>query len=213
MKKKSFILFALFVIGIPMITNAQSFGLQAGLNLSNFSMKDDIGKYETKSIPGYNIGLLFKIYNGTNISVEMGAKIATYGVKRTDIYYQYSTEYKIKSSNIEIPIYARKEFPLNNNINLMALAGGYVSYGLSGTFYEDGNGTNISWSEDAELGEVNLKRTDFGAIIGIGVIFNSIQLMANYQLGLKNLSFETDDDTKINNRVLGISLVYYFNKK
>lgn len=195
-------------MAIPGKNIAQNIGIQAGLNICNFAVEDEDGVFETKNITGYNFGFIFEIYKGSFLSLETGAKIAKYGMKQIDNYGfgQYSTEYKIVSSNIEIPFYAKKYFSLSDEIKFLGMAGCYAGYGLSGTLYEDGDGTKLTWKSEDE----GIKRFDFGAIIGIGLRYNSVQLMANYQLGLKNLSFVTDYDTKINNRVLGISLIYYF---
>lgn len=204
MKKILFITVLIFVIANAKNSNAQNIGIQGGVNLSNFSVSDNEGKFETQSIPGYNFGLVFEVFKGSFLSFETGAKIAKYGMKRVDKYYD--TEYKIISSNIEIPFYFKKYFAISDNINFLGLAGGYAGYGLSGMFYEDGEGTKLTWKSDDE----GVKRFDYGAIIGVGLRYGSVQLMANYQIGLKNLTFETDYGTKVNNRVLGITLVYYF---
>lgn len=46
--------------------------------------------------------------------------------------------------------------------------------------------------------------------MGVGVEINSIQIGITYGLGLANISTYVEYDSKINNRVLGISVGYFF---
>ena len=55
-----------------------------------------------------------------------------------------------------------------------------------------------------------LKRLDYGLTMGVGVEINSIQIGITYGLGLANISTYVEYDSKINNRVLGISVGYFF---
>jgi outer membrane protein W len=95
--------------------------------------------------------------------------------------------------------------------------GPYVGIGLSGKMKGevsiDGETTSqeidIEWGSD--IASSDLKRMDFGLIIGAGVELNSIQIGLNYSLGLANISPQTN--VKIRNRVLGISVGYRFGKK
>lgn len=207
MKKFLFTLMLFCIIGLIQNVNAQNYGIQAGLNLSNLSIRDSEGKFDSKSIAGVNIGFLMEILQSKGLTIEMGGKIATYGMMRTTRYGQLTTDYKIKANYFEIPLYLKKELYSNDKVSLLGIAGGYGSFGLSGTMYEDGDGYKISW----KTGEDGLKRYDFGLIAGVGVRMSSFTLLVNYNFGLNNLSLEeSPSDLKINNRVLGLSIIYNF---
>lgn len=66
---------------------------------------------------------------------------------------------------------------------------------------------DIKWGSDYES---DFKRLDFGLTMGAGVEINSIQIGLTYGLGLANISPSTDNGSKINNRVLGLSVGYKF---
>ena len=70
---------------------------------------------------------------------------------------------------------------------------------------------DVEWGSDKEKDD--LKRLDFGLTMGGGVEINSIQIGLTYALGLANISSYTDYGTKINNRVLGLSVGYKFGGK
>ncbi|MGB0931889.1 MAG: outer membrane beta-barrel protein, partial [Chitinophagales bacterium] len=92
--------------------------------------------------------------------------------------------------------------------------GGYLGYGLSGKIklQETVGGETTTETESIEWGndenEALLKPFDFGLMVGAGVELNSIVVNIFYQLGLANIATYTDDDSKIKNRVLGVSLGY-----
>jgi len=214
MKRSLFIIVAVVIsaICLPDKVNAQmKFGVQAGLNIPNMLEKDNNGKFDTKSLTGYNVGVLFDFLNNDNFNIVTGLKISSKGMKYISVNGQLETEYKYKTTNLDLPICVKAGYEIDDNFKLFGLGGGYLGYGLSGTYYEDGEGFDIGWEDECETG---LKRLDYGIVIGAGVRYKSIQLTVDYQIGLKNLSQMVETpDVSMKNRVLGISLAYYFGKK
>jgi len=91
--------------------------------------------------------------------------------------------------------------------------GPYVAFGIGGTVYKEttiGKYTttarrDIDWGDD-------LKSTDYGLNIGVGLDINNFIVGLNYGWGIANLSTIIGDFySRTNNYVLGISLGYKFN--
>ena len=117
---------------------------------------------------------------------------------------------RFTSLYIDIPINAKFNFDLGS-VKLFCNVGPYVAFGIGGTVYTKttiGNYTttarrDIDWGDD-------LKSTDYGLNIGVGLDINNFIVGLNYGWGIANLSTIDDDHNKANNYVLSISLGYKF---
>ena len=130
----------------------------------------------------------------------------------------YKYESKVNLLYLDIPLSAKASFDLGGT-KIYGVFGPYLGFGLSGkSKYEEAfDGETESDEEDIKWGsdedESDLKRLDFGLTMGAGVEINSIQIGLSYALGLANISPYTDGGSKINNRVLGLSVGYKFGGK
>ncbi len=214
------------VIAFTMTTElfAQNFGVKAGLNLSNMLMKDDDDTYsdDFKMNPGFHIGATAEFPLAEMISFETGLLLSTKGFtvseEETFMGETYKIEGKMNLLYLDIPLTAKASFDLGG-AKIYGAFGPYLGMGLSGKSKYEGtyNGETETYEEDIEWGsdedESDLKRLDFGLTMGAGVEINSIQIGLSYGLGLANISPYTDGGTKINNRVLGLSVGYKFGGK
>ena len=66
---------------------------------------------------------------------------------------------------------------------------------------------SVEWGSDDDS---DLKRLDFGVVIGAGVQIESILVGLNYGLGLANVGTTSDDGYKENHRVLSLTVGYKF---
>lgn len=73
------------------------------------------------------------------------------------------------------------------------------------------NEDKVVWGSDAE--ESDFKRLDFGLIMGAGVEIKAIQIGLSYDLGLANITPDTDNGNKVHNRILALSVAYKFGGK
>ncbi len=220
---KNFTKLVIVVIALTMTTNAsfaQRFGVRAGLNLSNMLMKTDDYTYSDDfSInPGFHIGVTAEFPINDMFSFETGVMLSTKGYKYSEeeTYYGIAIKYteELNLFYLDIPLTGKALFDLGG-INVYGLLGPYLGIGLSGKWKEEEtwNGETDTWEEDIEWGsdeeKHHLKRLDFGLALGAGVEINSIQIGLSYGLGLANIT-PIDNDFRISNRVLGISLGYNF---
>jgi len=202
---------------------AQNFVVKGGLNLSNMIAKDDEETYsdDFKMRPGFHVGAAVEFPINEMFSFETGLLLSTKGFKMSEEDTYDGETYKIvEKYNLlyfDIPLTAKATFDLGG-AKIYGVFGPYLGMGLSGkNKYElTYGGETDSEEEDIEWGSDegdDLKRLDFGLTMGAGVEISSIQIGLTYGLGLANISSYTDDGTKINNRVLGISVGYKFGGK
>lgn len=199
---------------------AQTFGVKAGLNLSNILAKDDDETYseDFKMNPGFHLGITAEFPFTDMISFEPGLLLSSKGTRiseeETYMGETYKYEQKVNLFYLDIPLTAKASFDIEN-ARVYGVFGPYLGMGLSGkskseeTFMgeTETEEEDINWGSDKED---DLKRLDFGLSVGVGVEINSIQIGLSYSLGLANISANTDGGSTTNNRVLGISIGYKF---
>lgn len=200
---------------------AQTFGINAGLNLSNLLAKDNDENYSNdfKMNPGFHVGATVNFSISKLFSLESGLSFTTKGSrmseKYSDIYTTYEYKEKLNLYYLDIPIVAKATFNLKK-INIYATFGPYIGLGLWGNMkikYTMNGETNTN-KETLHFGsgDDEVKRFDYGLIGGAGIGYKAFQFGITYSLGLANMSNYTDDGSVVKNRVLGISAGYMFGK-
>jgi outer membrane protein W len=198
---------------------AQTFGVKGGLNLANWLVKDDVDTYsdDFKMALGLNLGVTAEFPINDMLSFETGLMFNTKGfaMKESMDFFGETMEIKSKTTlnYIDIPLTVKATFAAGSS-NIFALAGPYVGIGLSGKTKATVTygGESETDTEDMEFGSEDdqMKRLDYGLIIGAGVDFGTISVGASYGLGLGNLVNNPEDGSKVNNRVISISVGYKF---
>ena len=197
-------------------TQAQTFGLRAGLNMANMLMKDDDDTYsdDFKMNPGFHIGPTAELPLNDFLSVEAALLLSTKGFSFSDDYEGLEMKAKANLLYIDLPVTAKASYDLNG-IKIYGELGPYVGMGLTGKYkskisYEGESETDtesVEWGSDDDS---DLKRLDFGVVIGAGVQIESILVGLNYGLGLANVGTTSDDGYKENHRVLSLTVGYKF---
>jgi hypothetical protein len=184
-------------------------------------MKDDEDTYsdDFKMNPGFHIGATAEFPLAGMISFETGLLLSTKGFKigeeETFFGETIKTEMKMNLLYLDVPLTAKAKFDLGG-AKIYGVFGPYAGMGLTGKIKVEAtfDGETVTEEEDIQWGsdedESDLKRLDFGLIMGAGVEINSIQIGLTYGLGLANISPVTDGGSIINNRVLGLSVGYKF---
>ena len=191
----------LMAVAFAMPSKAQfSWGIQAGLNMSNVSVKDAEGS--VKSRTGFFVGPTIKFTLPiVGLGIDAAALYDQREGKADDGQGETQT---IKSSSIQVPINLRYGIGLGSLAEVFAFAGPQFGFKLSGdkTF-----GTE----------EWTLKSSNFSANIGIGAtILSKLQAKINYNIALgKTGEFESVGstakqvaDAKFN--AWQVSLAYFF---
>jgi hypothetical protein len=194
-------------------TNAQTFGLKAGLNLSNVLEKDDDGTYsdDYKMNPGFHVGGAIDVPISEVFSFESGLLLTTKGFQIEEEDMGFILKGKANLYYLDIPLTLKASYALLEGVKIFGAVGPYVGIGLSGKTKvsyefmgeEESQEENVEWGSDEEN---NLKRLDMGATFGGGIEINSIMLGISYDLGLANISPNQDNGRTIKNKVLKFSV-------
>jgi hypothetical protein len=184
---------------------AQTFGVRAGLNVSNMLLKSDENTADTKAKVGFQIGGTAEFEITEMFSFETGLFLSTMGYKYDGLMGDYTTNLLY----LNVPLTGKARYELDN-INLYGLFGPYIGLGLSGKYKNDDDSEDVKWgSGDSDT----FKRFDFGWIIGAGVEYKAFLAGLSYNLGLANIAAQTDGGNKAKNRVFAITFGYRFGQK
>ena len=189
----------LLAAAFAMPSKAQfSWGIQAGLNMSNVSVKEaaENAGEAVKSRTGFFVGP----------TVKFTLPIVGLGIDASALYDQRegkAGDEIIKSSSIQIPINVRYGFGLGSVAEVFAFAGPQFGFKLSG----DKNFGSEEWT---------LKSSNLSANIGIGAtVLSKLQAKLNYNIALgKTGEFKDKDIAKeigsAKFNAWQISLAYFF---
>ena len=198
----------LMAVAFAMPTKAQfSWGIQAGLNMSNVTVKEAVDNMSgaVKSRTGFFVGP----------TVKFTLPIVGLGIDASALYDQRegkSGDETIKSESLQIPINVRYGFGLGSIAEVFAFAGPQFGFKLGGDTDTSIGGTKVS--------EWTLKSSNLSANIGIGAtIMSKLQAKINYNIALgKTGEVKALDDVTNQLKEVGsakfnawqVSLAYFF---
>jgi len=186
------------VMAFAVNAQAQTFGVKAGLNLSSMVIKVNDEKADDILMkPGFHLGATYEMPFGDMLAFEPGLLLSTKGYKMDGD----PDDFVFNLMYVEIPLNAKTYFDLGG-LELYALAGPYLGFGLSGKGKMGDDSEDVEWG--SEKTEAN--RLDYGLNIGAGVKIGAIEAGIGYGLGLGNMS--NADDVSYKHRVLGVSFAY-----
>jgi len=208
-------LLLLYFISSSFIVFGQSVRLEfkAGVSLSNQSVNTLGMAVKSTNLIGFHAGGLFNIDVTDELSIQPGIFYSNKG-------YQYNQALsngtqtvqkpimgKIQLNYLEAPLNVIYKFEATRSINGYFGGGGYLGYGLSGTYAVQDQRSDISFTKSIE--GYQYKNPDYGvnAVIG-SEISKHVVIEANYSLGLSNLSYY--QSSTIHNRSMGLSIGYLF---
>jgi hypothetical protein len=205
---------------------AQTFGIKAGVNFSNMQIKESelFIPYSTsvadpKLKVGFNIGGVIEYPVLNLFSLESGLSLTTLGTKLTTEEPFGATTLVTKANHslyyLNVPLNIKVPFSIKG-FDFYGSVGGYAGLGLIGTAdtistfgdLEETTNGKIAWG--SEQGTDYLKRLDYGVTLGTGIEYASFRLGIIYNLGLANISSDSEIGTVAKNRGLGISVGYIF---
>jgi len=215
------------------LTAQVKFGLKAGMNLANISqVKDELN---TKMRFAYHGGVNVDFGINRNFSFQTGLLFTSKGYD-IDLEAKYENQ-AVEIDGYHRTIYNYIELPLYPTIKIegfQIFAGPYVAMGISGKEVEEY--TVMHNNQETERSSVTNKppvfgyvdrvdyddfdspynRFDIGLSFGLGYKIGTVLMNAGYSLGLGNHKVTTEGspvdpkDKKTSNRVITISLSYFF---
>ena len=159
----------LIAVAFAMPSKAQfSWGIQAGLNMTNISTED--GAASVNSRTGFFVGP----------TVKFTLPIVGLGIDASALYDQRegkAGDETLKAQSLQIPINVRYGFGLGSIAEIFAFAGPQFGFKLGGDSDTSIAGTKVS--------EWTLKSSNLSANVGIGAtIMSKLQVKANYNFAL-----------------------------
>ena len=195
MSKKLFFLLAVLLTASCYVHAQVSFGVRAGLNLSNW-MDDDYNTLTFK--PGFQAGVVADIAFNEFLSLQPGLQFSQMGAQEKE------------DGDAVIMTLNYLQFPVNLQVKLgdfFVQAGPYLGYGLNVKGTIKSGGIKVSASESFD--DSGLKSIDLGMGAGFGYQFGPMQAALSTQFGLSNISDEYSD---IKNLGVALTLTYFFGK-
>ncbi len=169
------------IVMTPAKNFIKGFGIELGYVSSTWSYDED--DEDTKSTGGFTLGVTYDypINSIPNFSVMGGLFYVPKGISLFDGDEVYNANY------LELQATAKYSYALpvlNNELNVFALAGPYVAFGVGGSIdvEDDPDGT----FDDLSTFDM-YKRFDAGLVLGLGVNWRNYSLTFRYSLGLANI--------------------------
>ena len=169
-----------------------------------------------------------KIYDGSfgatpQFSVGFhGGLVANYGISETfalqleALYVQQNVKFAdgadnltVTNNGIEIPLALQLNF--GGDTKFFVNAGGYLNYGLNGSYSGVQGGVNLPTVKADFTGASFSDRSDYGVLLGLGVKFNQalfIEARANYSV--KDGAYKDSAGKSVIPIFAGLSLGYFF---
>lgn len=178
-----------------------------GVNFSKMRKVYANEAFSTEDTPrtGFNLGLSFAQSINENMGIETSVIYDTKGYV-TKMDDALNTTLRFKTHYLDIyPVSLQYYVPYSDKSRFYGELGPYLGVGLFGKQSQrDDNGYN---EEDIDWGALELERFDFGLNLGVGYELNkALQCELSYDLGLKNITDNTNEYTKIRNNTIKLSI-------
>ncbi len=174
-----------------------SFGLKAGLNLSNTSLNVD--PLDKKARIGFQVGLTVEYTLSDAFFLQSGLSFTTKGGEAKGSINianlaEGNAKITLNQMYLQLPVMAAYKIDVTPGIKMTFSAGPYLAYGVGGKTKFKGN-VKIPII-DAEIEDMDfdtfeddiLKPFDFGLGAGVGAEFGSITVGIQYEIGLTNIA-------------------------
>ncbi|MDR1717367.1 MAG: PorT family protein [Prevotella sp.] len=198
---KSSLVVVAFLLAVSI--NAQdkplTFGVKAGMNLSNFG-GDGADGMDAKI--GFNVGLTVDyaltqdlyLLTGLEFTMKGGKDEGSFSMTHPT-YGQISFTGKENDNPmyLQIPIHLGYKLAVTDATNIIFRAGPYIAYGVGGKSKIEGKATvdDIIVDLDTDVdffGKDKAKRFDVGLGLGVGAEFGKIGVSLGYDFGLANIA-------------------------
>lgn len=210
--RKSLTVIVLVAI-VQLSANAQkSFSIQGGVTLAKMHAKYSGGSEHTDGKEGLTFGFAMDVPINKSFSFQPAVNFTQEGYKVNQAADGYTD--KLTTSYVEVPldVIFRPKMP---QVQFFVGAGPSVSLAVSGKEKEDDNGSvsEMTYKFGNDPDKHDMRGMDFGANFLTGIETKSgFLVVANYNLGLRNLIPGGSSDISIKNSYFGFKLGYRFSK-
>jgi len=201
---KLILLVAIFCVA-PQVYS-QTFGIRAGLNLSNLNFKADGESENLDMKPGFQLGPTAEFAFGEKFAFETGLLFSTKGTQSKEA----GITDKLTLVYLDIPLNIKAYVPAGD-IKIFGLVGPYIGVGISGKEKYEADGE--SESDNVVFGsgaDADFKRVDFGLALGAGVGVKNVQIGLSYGIGIANLAPFEEESFSMKNSNLSFTLGFQF---
>ncbi|MEG1700276.1 MAG: porin family protein [Alistipes sp.] len=214
MKKLCITLLCLVCVCSVAAQEKHIFGLRAGLNVANLTMKMDDVSQTADSRTSFHVGGSYQYGFSQKLPfyLETGLYLSSRGSKNKED----GETTKLSLLYLQVPVLLSYHINIGKTVNIQPYAGVYYGYGISGKAKIKSDGVSTSHSVfkdvtvDGHTVDQILKRSDLGLRFGAGVGFlKHYYAGLGYDLGLTNINATSDDD-KVSNGCFYISVGYTF---
>ncbi|MDU1891094.1 MAG: porin family protein [Dysgonomonas sp.] len=172
-----------------------SFGVKAGVNLSNYGGDVD----DNKAKAGFNAGVTAEIgLPLTNLYVLSGLEYTTKGAKYDGNNYSYNSN----ANFLQLPVHVGYRVSALETLGVSFHAGPYFAYGIGGK-------TGKGEAKNDTFDDGMLKKFDFGLGAGVGLELGKIGVGLGYDFGLANL-YDGEGNDKVRTMNAYLSVGYKF---
>lgn len=233
MKKK----LSLFIIMLALLaTRAQAqeqdknLSIKVGLSLSTITETSDFPGADVKSLTGFTFGFAYQFPVNDQFYIQPELNFVRKGAKLDlDIVEDQTSidgTINLGIDYLEVPVLAKMYFG-QTSTKFYLIGGPSVGYGIGGNAkynltitdpnfgtISDSGSLPVNFGDNESENGVNVQnRFDFGLYFGAGVrINNQFIIDARYNLGLSNLSGDSDEESKHRGFQFAIALPIRMNK-
>lgn len=210
------ILFGLFFLSTFSVNAQLSMGAKAGIRIASMTgfTAENFGEegeeFRTENVIGVDVGAVLSYQVSSLFTIQPELSYVQKGVKIIGSEDGFGTEGILRVNNLELTALAKLTFG-SGQVQGYFAAGPSFGYALDGKIESEVDllGSPLKFKMDLDFDEMEFSRTDFGGILGAGVLFNAgpvnLFLDGRYAIGFTNLN-TGDDDIESQNR--GISLTF-----
>lgn len=201
MKKiKTVILVTLFLAAIHVSAQEKktTFGVKAGLNVSNISSPDNREFNNTKSKTGFHAGITLDYAITSKWYLLTGLEYTTKGVK----IELSSADQDVTAAYVQLPVSAGLKIRVSDDMAVLINAGPYFAYGIHGKIKQG------SYKQDT-FSDVAFKKFDSGMILGAALEWQKLCFTLGGELGFVNIMQKYNND-KAETSNFTISVGYKF---
>jgi hypothetical protein len=186
---------ALLVCATSAQAQGVSFGVKAGLNLADLSIKDAGDAFEPSNRTGLVGGIFVIVPTGALVAFQPEVLVSMQGAKFTEL----GENGTLKIDYLQVPLLARIK-PSASPVGLVV--GPSFGYRVRAKLSTEG------FDDDEDFAD-QVKRMDVGLVTGVAIDFAHIVLDARYIWGLTNINEDSSEGT-VKNRVAQVTLGFRF---